>query len=102
MATDDPIPTPEEARLAEIRVRSLEYITSIGKQSKSCPLCGHDDWSVGSVALVPMRQGDVGTPFSNCGCPFIPVTCTTCGYTILVHEGYARGDMGGSNEADES
>jgi hypothetical protein len=47
-------------------------------QSKQCPICGTEEWSVSGI---PYALQQIGSP--NAILPLYPVTCTSCGHTIL-------------------
>jgi hypothetical protein len=85
-ATDD-----TRDALWAVRQRALDYLNSVWKGSKVCPICQTDDsWVLTNIALLPVRSGEVGTPQEASAYPLAPVSCTVCGYTFFLHEHWVR------------
>jgi hypothetical protein len=64
-----------------------KFIAFIGQKwgGRSCPMCGNGPWTVQDKVfqLSEYHGGDlvVGGPLV----PLVPVTCTNCGYTVVVN-----------------
>jgi hypothetical protein len=41
---------------AEARQRALDRLGEVWTESKACPICGGDDWSIGDFVDIPLRQ----------------------------------------------
>lgn len=66
------------------------YIKTKWAGAVPCPVCKHDDWTIGDVFDAPVRTEAPQEP----GLPVqvyahVPVICTTCGYTMLFNAVWA-------------
>ena len=69
------------------KIDSKAAIKTLEKQwgDKPCPMCSGPNWTVGNTVyqLAEFHKGDVVIGGSIV--PVYPVSCTTCGYTVLVN-----------------
>ena len=61
----------------------LDWLDQHWKGTRDCPICSNNRWSVSDelVELRPYRGGALVT--GGAIYPFIVVTCSTCGHTLL-------------------
>jgi hypothetical protein len=80
---DDVAGLVQKAKNLSESKKATEWIQKKWTGSQACPICRHDDWSVGPV--LEIRQYHEGNLVlgGSAIVPIFPVTCTTCGYTCL-------------------
>lgn len=63
--------------------RAIKWLEEHWKGTRVCPVCGHTSWSISDdiIEIRPFRGGSLVVGGSLY--PFIVVTCTTCGHTLL-------------------
>lgn len=55
-------------------------------QTKSCPLCGKNNWDIGDQMITMVGVGeDKSIQLGGQFMPLIPVVCSNCGNTILIN-----------------
>lgn len=65
---------------------AIKWLTSLNKETPTCPLCKNQNWVVGErmvrvSAILPTFQHHATVSFY----PFITVMCARCGYTMLMN-----------------
>jgi hypothetical protein len=68
----------EEERGAH-RAAAAKWVEDQWTQSRACPICGNNNWTVGDVVVMPLAASALqGPTLAAC-----PIECTTCGHTYL-------------------
>jgi len=98
----------DQAREAARR-SAEEEIKLVWTGSDKCPICGNSEWNVLNLVDIPVRMVDptIAMGISPTIVPrtayvFVPVTCTTCGYTRFFHSGALGTGAGQAREKRDS
>ena len=55
-------------------------------QTKTCPMCGQNDWDIGSSMATLVNVGeDKSIQLGGQFMPLVPIVCNSCGNVILVN-----------------
>lgn len=79
--------------------KAIAWLTERGAL-RECPICGTNQWSVGSpIAMVPLYGVDNGEPsfYLGGGLPLVPIHCSKCAY-VRFHNAISMG-LAESDEA---
>jgi hypothetical protein len=75
-------------KLSEQQQKKLrEYISNKWKPPASCPVCRSNNWDI-SKEVYELREfhgGNLVVGGISAVAPFVPVTCGTCGNTVLIN-----------------
>jgi hypothetical protein len=86
------------------QAQAQKWIKEKWKQGEDtpCPMCGKPDWEISPAVFLPLYRADMspllvaaGLGMDERGYPFVPVTCATCGHTVLLAFNSMGGDFPG-------
>jgi hypothetical protein len=77
-------PEPTSEQKERVRARTLAWLESRWPLPRECPIDRNTNWAIGDVIEAPLYLGvEGGLVFGAPRYLFVPVSCTTCGYTHL-------------------
>lgn len=65
--------------------RAIEWLFERWGSIRPCPYCGTQRWTVGPFLTFDYDTFNEGEILSLKSPPLVPVTCTNCGNTALIH-----------------
>lgn len=76
----------EKTRVLGEQQRALAWVNEQWVTDKNCPICANTSWTIGGVfEMRPYYGGGMVIGGPGGVFPVFPVTCTTCGYSLLIN-----------------
>jgi hypothetical protein len=73
---------PAAAERQALRERRQAALSAFWGRGDKCAVCNERRWSIGDALALPLADQPAGA-----GYRYVPVTCASCGNTLLFHAG---------------